>query len=438
MSMVKKDDRTDAIDELFATIGEETTSTQTPVPRSTTRPIRTTTVRAVQPRPRNYQASAQTDWIDWLLRFVAFGCFAFGAYFFLTAFSWSPLREHPVARPVRNIVTERRVVTRDIEDFDVGMRAAGRNPLRDQVETAPEPDPETSRKLVIRMKKESGRNLFMKLLRSVSWIEAVGAEEGVSFFLNLPEMGAVGDAYVEALLPCPPIPEGKGNVVTGVFAHEADPDTQILSVTFANGAYLKGVTDNHPFYSVNRNEFVDIGEMDEGETVKVTDGITQIAKIETRYARPGEMLYNLETHNEHVFQVTTAGILVHNRCELDFVRLKRARQLADDIDAHRIFNLTDDELDFVARIRDKKPNIQIFRTNQKDKLGDFLLIDRSNPRSPLGFLVDLKSGGGSAGNQLSNAADASRIFGLKHLETASGSVDELLNLLSRGRAAFPQ
>ena len=108
----------------------------------------------------------------------------------------------------------------------------------------------------------------------------------------MPELGAVGDACVEAILPCPAILEGKGNVVTGVFAHEADPDTKILSVTFANGAHIKGVTDNHPFFSVDLNEFVDISERHEGETVKVTNGITQITKIETRYARPGEMLYN--------------------------------------------------------------------------------------------------------------------------------------------------
>ena len=93
----------------------------------------------------------------------------------MTAFSWSTLREHPVAQPVRSIVNQQRVVARDIEDFDVGMRAAGRNSLRDQVETAAEPDSETSRKLIIRMKKESARNLFIKLLRSLSWIEAVGA-----------------------------------------------------------------------------------------------------------------------------------------------------------------------------------------------------------------------------------------------------------------------
>jgi hypothetical protein len=148
-------------------------------------------------------------------------------------------------------------------------------------------------------------------------MELVGVKEGGTFFLDFPEMGAVGDAYVEAIVPCPPIQKGPGNVVTGVFAHEADPDTKILSVTFANGAYIKGVTDNHPFYSVDRDDFVEVGQMREGETVKVEGGATRITKIDSRFARPGELLYNLETHNEHVYQVTTAGVLVHNDC-LDY------------------------------------------------------------------------------------------------------------------------
>jgi hypothetical protein len=137
----------------------------------------------------------------------------------------------------------------DLERIWLPLLTAGTNPLRHQVETAPEPDPETSRKLLLRMKKESGFRLDAMLLRSVDWIEAVGARECGTFFLDLPEMGAVGDAYVEAILPCPPIEDGPGNVVTGVFAHEAD-------------------------------------------------GVTHITKIESRFARPGEMLYNLETHNQ--------------------------------------------------------------------------------------------------------------------------------------------
>jgi hypothetical protein len=164
------------------------------------------------------------------------------------------------------------------------------------------------------MTKASSHGLHIKLLRPLVWIEMVGAEEGGTFFLELPEMGAVGDAHVEAILPCPPIEQGPGNVVTGVFTHEAAPDTRILSVTLSNGTHLKGVTDNHPFWSVGHNRFVEVGKMHEGDFVKIEDGVTCIARIESRFAGPGEMLYNLETHNEHVYQVTTAGILVHNSC----------------------------------------------------------------------------------------------------------------------------
>lgn len=230
----------------------------------------------------------------------------------------SPVRTTTVGATVANYVERPRARTTSIQEIRVGMRTMGKNPLREQVAVnGSEPNPETWRHLVLRMTKESGRRLDINLLRELIWIQAVGAVEGGSFFLDLPEMGAVGEAFVISIGPCPEIMPGPGNVVTGTFHHEADPDTRILSVTFANGAYLKGVTDNHPFYSVDKGEFVPVGEMREGESVKVNDGVTRIAKIESRFARPGEMLYNLETHGEHVYQVTSSGILVHNSCVND-------------------------------------------------------------------------------------------------------------------------
>lgn len=325
-----------AIDELFQNLGTANKPLLTKQAASNANGSAAAPVRrpSSQPPPtrRSMPASSERiDWMVWGAKLLMFGGTAWLVVLLLTSFSWSPLRNHPAARPIRKMVTERRVVTRDIEDFDVGMRSLGTNPLRDQVETAPEPDPATSRKLVLRMKKESGRNLFIKLLRSLAWIEAIGAEEGGSFFLDLPEMGAVGDAYVEAILPCPPIEKGRGNVVTGTFAHEADPDTKILSVTFANGTHIKGVTDNHPFYSVYHNAFVPVGEMREGDSVKVNGGTTRITKLTSRFAYPGEMLYNLETHNQHVYQVTTAGILVHNNCITGSIRGTTPNKVAQDI-----------------------------------------------------------------------------------------------------------
>ncbi len=328
-----------ALDDIFAAIAERAASSDKTEPVVESIPSEKSkqapSFRAVQPRPRETPQAISTDWFDVIWRTIMVGCVAAGMYLLLNGFSWSPLRKPRTELPVQCVTVASppttRVVVRDIDTFDVGMRAAGKNPLRGQVESAPEPDPQTSRKLVLQMKKESGHRLTVKLLRSLQWMDLVGVKEGGTFFLDLPEMGAVGDAYVDAVLPCPAIDMGPGNVVTGVFAHEADPETKILSVTFANGAYIKGVTDNHPFYSIDRNDFVEVGRMREGETVKVEGGMTRITKIDSRFARPGEMLYNLETHNEHVFRVTTAGVLVHNNCVTGSIRGKTPNKIARDI-----------------------------------------------------------------------------------------------------------
>ena len=309
-----------ALDDIFASIAESAATSDNAKPVVESTPSRQSkqapSFRSVQPRPRETPQAIPTDWFDVLSRTIMVGCVAGLMYLLLTSFSWSPLRKPRTESPAHVAVSQpkTKVVTEAIEKFDVGMRAAGSNPLRDQVETAPEPNPLTSRKLVLQLKKESGYRLTAKLLRSTAWMERAGVVDGGTFFLELPEMGAVGDAYVEAVLPCPPIAKGPGNVVTGVFEHEADPSTKILTVTFSNGDVIEGVTDNHPLFSVDRNDFVPVGEMREGETVKVVDGLTQITAIQSRFAMAGELLYNLETHNEHVYQVSNTGIVVHNTC----------------------------------------------------------------------------------------------------------------------------
>jgi hypothetical protein len=319
-----------ALDDIFTAIAERAASSDKSEPVVESTPSRQSkqapSFRAVQPRPREMPQAIPTDWFDVLSRTIMVGCVAAGMYLLLTGFSWSPLRKPRTESPVQIAVSQpnTKVVTEAIQEFDVGMRAAGSNPLRDQVETAPEPDPLTSRKLVLQLKKESGYRLTAKLLRSTAWMERAGVVDGGTFFLELPEMGAVGDAYVEAILPCPPITKGPGNVVTGVFEHEADPSTRILNVAFSNGEVIEGVTENHPFFSVDRNDFVPVGEMREGETVKIVDGLTQITDIKSRFAKVGELLYNLETHNEHVYQVSNAGIVVHNSCISD-IRFGGAR-----------------------------------------------------------------------------------------------------------------
>jgi|GEM_PF-1466697 len=316
------------IDHVFAELGQ-TKQSVLPAPVEPTRPRVGIDPRvALANRPVERSASLRpissprrdAESSDWFLRSLMVGLLLLAGFCLLKAAPGSPLRSRPVdasvtQHTVHKPIIERKVLTRDIGDFDVGMRASGKNPLREQVDpNLPEPNPVNCRKLVLRMTKESGRLLLVKLLRELGWIEANEVVEGGTFFLDLPEMGAVGDAYVEAILPSPTFEKEPGNLVTGTFAHEADPDTKILRVEFANGAVIKGVTDNHPFYSVEHHDYLPVGEMHEGDFVKVNDGVTKITRIESRFARPGEMLYNLETFNEHVYQVTSSAILVHNSC----------------------------------------------------------------------------------------------------------------------------
>jgi len=208
--------------------------------------------------------------------------------------------------------------TRPIEAIRLGDRLVGRNPIREQAELA-EPDPATWRKISLSMTNQRGLRLWVELLRPQVWIDVHSAKPGSTVILDLYEMGAVGDARVDTVEPCPPIAFGPGNVVTGRFRHEADPDTVVLQVEFSNGKSLSGVTHNHLFWSEDRQLFVPVGKFKKGERVRTIEGTATVTSVSSRLAYAGEMLYNLETRNEHVYQVTAAGILVYNSCVVNDV-----------------------------------------------------------------------------------------------------------------------
>jgi hypothetical protein len=147
-------------------------------------------------------------------------------------------------------------------------------------------------------------------LRPLNWISESQANIGTTIFLDLPELGAQGLAKVLNIEPCPPIKSGKGNVITGTFHHEA-ANTIDLHVEGLSKSI--GCTDNHPFWSVTRNEFVEAGKLLPDEELQLYNG--QTAKVVQILPRPGpECVHNLEVMNEHVYRVELEGVLVHNNC----------------------------------------------------------------------------------------------------------------------------
>jgi hypothetical protein len=212
-----------------------------------------------------------------------------------------------------------------IQDVQVGERAIGANPEVTDSERAtffPDPDPATWRKLTLEMIKSDGKRLDITLLRPLNWVSESQADIGTTIFLDSPELGAQGFAKVLNIEPCPLIKQGKGNVITGTFHHEA---ANTIDVHVEGLSKPIGGTDNHPFWSVTRNEFVEAGKLQPGEELHLYSG--QTAKVIQILPRPGpEQVHNLEVMNEHVYRVSDQGILVHNNYVYKNASVKRQKQ----------------------------------------------------------------------------------------------------------------
>ena len=241
-------------------------------------------------------------------------CMMLIAVFFLTAYVVSNWQSNKasVSFQTRSELPNGTKV-KPIQDVEVGERAIGRNPqLTDQDRSTffTDPDPSSWRKLTLEMIKSNGKRLDITLLRPLSWIEEVKAEQGGMIYLDLPEMGAQGDAKVIAIDPCPPIKPGKGNVITGTFHHEAG---QTIDIQVQGLDKPIGCTANHPFWSETRHDFVEAGTLRPQEDLLLYDG--QITKVIQILPRPGpERVHNLEVLNEHIYYVENVGVLVHNEC----------------------------------------------------------------------------------------------------------------------------
>jgi len=221
--------------------------------------------------------------------------------------------------------------TKPIEDVRLGDRLAGRNPIREQAELI-EPDPATWRQVDLYMTKENGLGLWIGLLRPLAWIEAHEAKPGSTVYLELYEMGAVGDAEVNYVGPCPEIQPGKGTVVIGTFKHQADKDSNVVRLELEDQLELTGVTANHPYWSEDRQDFVEAGDLRTGELVDTAYGVKHVISV-TPIEHDG-FLYNLET-TEHVYRVGSLGTLVHNNCLGN--NMRRAGSYGDvGTDAHHI------------------------------------------------------------------------------------------------------
>jgi len=96
-----------------------------------------------------------------------------------------------------------------------------------------------------------------------------------------------------------------------VRGHTLDAPCHDASIAFNSlrrGTELSG-TPVHPVWSLDRNDWVPLGELVEEENLATDFGSISVSSLELY--RTTEPVYNFETLGEHVYQVTQLGLLVH-------------------------------------------------------------------------------------------------------------------------------
>ncbi|HRX81586.1 MAG TPA: polymorphic toxin-type HINT domain-containing protein, partial [Pirellulaceae bacterium] len=148
------------------------------------------------------------------------------------------------------------------------------------------------------------------LLRPEWWVNERLQTDSNTMAISIPEVGISADAEIVSITACPRIPSGEGRVVTGTFAHLAQ---ETIRLTINGVAEPIRCTPNHATWSVETRTFVEAQHLQPGQHVLCRDGIYEVASIE-HLAEPIEV-FNLEIFGQHVYQVTTGGMLVHNGTE---------------------------------------------------------------------------------------------------------------------------
>ena len=200
-------------------------------------------------------------------------------------------------------------LTKPIEQIRAGERVAfAHNPAEPFDDSlGHEVDPATWRQIELRLDGRSEQRADVVLLRPKWWIDARLKQNGRRLTLSVPEVGLSGDMEVVAVKPCPRIPPGRGGVVIGTFAHRA---AETIELNLEDLDQPIRCTPNHATWSHDRHKFVEAQELQLGECVQGSRSLHRVTRI-VHINEPIEV-YNLEIHGQHVYQVSSLRVLVHN------------------------------------------------------------------------------------------------------------------------------
>lgn len=156
-----------------------------------------------------------------------------------------------------------------------------------------------------------GEHYEMELLRPQGWVEQNTSDTGW-VYLSLPELGVSGQAEVLNISACPPIEAGAGRVVLSTFTYVSN---EIIELHLNNGDSLRA-TEGHPMWSLDRGDWVSVGELEPGETVATEAGVATISSVTPVLGE--HRVYNIDVEADNRYLVGDLGVLVHNANPCNF------------------------------------------------------------------------------------------------------------------------
>jgi hypothetical protein len=221
-----------------------------------------------------------------------------------------PKNEGVEVTPVAVTTRDRSVPLKSIERIRVGERVAmAENPAEPfDASLGDKVDPQTWRKILLRVDKTSGGSADVILLRPQWWIDERLDNSSQSITLTVPELGIDDKADVLGIEPCPTISAGHGSVVIGTFAHESPATVRLFVDGLAEPIQC---TPGHPIWSEDRQAFIEAQQFVPGEHLRgrghSLHSVTSVVRDDSSAA-----VYNLEIHGQHVYEVSALKLLVHN------------------------------------------------------------------------------------------------------------------------------
>ncbi len=195
---------------------------------------------------------------------------------------------------------------RVIESLRVGDRVLTTDGNR---ASEPEPSRDIWRHVTLKMAnpESDGDILDIEVLRPLAWLESVRAAEGATILFGLPEMGLKGPATVVSVSECPQIESAPGRVVLGTVSHL---NSYVYELRFDGQDEPLYPTRRHRLFSVDRDSWVQTGDLKIGEKLKTIGGTVTIRSVR-KY--PGvHRVHNLDIQTDHCYYVGHVDVLSHN------------------------------------------------------------------------------------------------------------------------------